>query len=443
MQTLDTMARWQGLDVRTRSNVQSTLMCLSRPYLSVLAGRCFTAQGRPAFDVGRAASEGKLCIVSVSATEPEIASLFFKLLKGDFIRAVQQRGAGVHRLTGMIAEEFPLVVGSSGEDVETLATVRSRRCFVVAASQGLAVLDEKIGVRARKALLANFGSVIFLRGREEEVDQFAAVHLGVVEQVIIKPILPPTDEGNLLSSPLPQIKMRQQILACPPGTLGRLSPHQGFAALPGRNPQATPLWFVPWFETEPKPSTCTQIDPASVEHLRQLMHREGFKEQIESVLCVGATAISADEGERDRVLEQTITFFRSRACMIPQGLEKLRVSWLKALPGALWSQRKSHWTHLPFMLCELSFTEGFLLIRFAQEMARQLDAKVNSYDRGPYRPQCSDLSIPLPANQTLAPAASSNAHPEFGACLLNLDTAPMRAAPFLPYRFRVCILQPE
>ena len=67
--------------------------------------------------------------------------------------------------------------------------------------------------------------------------------------------------------------------------------------------------------------------------------------------------------------------------MVPKGLETMPASWLKALPGALWSLRKPHWTHLPFMICELAVADGLLLVRFAQETLRRPEGDVNSYDQ--------------------------------------------------------------
>ena len=253
MQTLDTLSLWQGLDQRTRSNVQSTLMLALRPLTTVPASQCFESHGREAFDVGEIATNGRIAIVSLSAlNEPGLASLFFRIIKADFFHAVHRGGDRPGRLKGIIADELPLL--ATADDPEALATIRSRRCFVAAASQGLGPLDEKLGVRVRKSMVANFGSVVFLRGREEETDLFAAVHLGVVETAVSLPIMPPPEEGSLGVLPQPHIKLRHSTLVCPPGTLGRLAPHQGFATLPNHYRHQIPLCFVPWFESAPKPS---------------------------------------------------------------------------------------------------------------------------------------------------------------------------------------------
>jgi hypothetical protein len=121
-------------------------------------------------------------------------------------------------------------------------------------------------------------------------------------------------------------------------------------------------------------------DPASVEHLLQLMRESGFKEPTKLGTLAAVLQVLPHETRRNLILEETTSFFRCRGCMVPKGLETLPTSWLKALPGALWSLRKPHWTHLPFMICELAVADGLLLVRFAQEPLRRPEGAVNSYD---------------------------------------------------------------
>jgi hypothetical protein len=52
--------------------------------------------------------------------------------------------------------------------VEQLSTVRSKRCFVLAASQGLHSLAERVGVGPTRALMNHFNTTVFLRTREVE-----------------------------------------------------------------------------------------------------------------------------------------------------------------------------------------------------------------------------------------------------------------------------------
>jgi hypothetical protein len=347
-QTLDTVSLFKGLDPRTLSNVLSTLMVTLRPILTVPASHCFEPRGRTAFDVGTIATKGRICVVSLSAlNEPGLASLFFKVVKADFFRAVHERGDRQGRLAGIIADELPLLATATADgsdEAGALATVRSRRCFIAAASQGIALLAEKLGTRVCKSMLGNFGTIIFLRNREEETDLFAAVHLGAVERTVNLPLLPPPEAGDLQLLPLPRLKFRSTRLVCPPGTLGRLAPHQGFVALPDQPPHDFPLSFVPWFEATGTRSAATLVDPASTEHLRQLMRQQGYELQMDPVALKAALKLCSLEIDRTQVLEETTTFFRGRATMIPRNLDTLPTPWLKGLPGILRSQRKDHWT---------------------------------------------------------------------------------------------------
>jgi len=69
----------------------------------------------------------------VNATvSPALASLLFQFVEGDFFRTAQARATAHERSCGLIADELPLTV--KPDDVETLAAVRSRRCFAAAAT---------------------------------------------------------------------------------------------------------------------------------------------------------------------------------------------------------------------------------------------------------------------------------------------------------------------
>ncbi|HYG35214.1 MAG TPA: type IV secretory system conjugative DNA transfer family protein, partial [Clostridia bacterium] len=377
LQTLDTIALWRDLDVRTRSNVQSTLMLALRPLLGVAACRCFEPQNRPAIDLAEVSERGKICIVSVNATvDPDLARLLFSLVKADFFRAVQQRGDEKGPLCGVVADELPLMVSS--EDVTSLATVRSRRCFVAAASQGFSALDDTLGTRRRQALLSNFGTIIFLRSREEEVDQFAATHLGSYNCLERGEVA--SDQGVLLGARPAWI--RRPTLVCPRGTLGRLAQHQGFAALPGKQAHQHPLWFVPWYEESSIALEGTASDQAhelsSSKRLRSLMHSSGFR-----ICCppeIMSAAMELCSPRRDDLLAQATAFFRRKACLVPEGLSALPGCWLAALPHILWSLRRPHWTHLPFFIGRVAVSQGVLLLEFRQEQPTVED-RVTAWDR--------------------------------------------------------------
>jgi hypothetical protein len=375
----DTFVMWHGFDPKTRSNVQGCLMNAFRPLLSVPAAQCFEPAGRPVFNVADVATRNRVCAVSVNAlVEPGLAALLLKLIKGDFLRAVQGRQDSRQPLCGLIADEFPLL--ATADDVETLATVRSRRCFVVAASQGISAITEKLGPRLCQSLLTNFGTTIFLRTREKETGEFAALHLGTREEKINLPTRP----GVIVESwqPTPKRIVRRQIPICPPGTLGRLAPHQGFIVLPHADSPKAQLWFVPWFEDAPNNVQPAKFNPGSVEHTRTLMARDGHHEctSASAVTKLLSANVTENIWERKQLLAATKTFFRSKCAMIPEGLGALPAPWLRALPGILWSTRKPHWTLLPYMIKEVTYEQGMLLVQFAQELPPE-SSRLSSWDR--------------------------------------------------------------
>jgi hypothetical protein len=192
------------------------------------ATRCFEANTRPTFHPAEVANESKLCVVSVNAlTHPELAKFLLRLARREFFDAVQARNPGPHPLCGLVADELPLII--QPEDADQLATLRSKLCFVLAATQGLAGLDDKIGVRRRQAVLLNFNTIIWMRTREVETGEFAALSLG--QQEVRRPAKPETEWEDSVTTTLSEIgrSFGLALPVCPPGALGRLQPHQGYA----------------------------------------------------------------------------------------------------------------------------------------------------------------------------------------------------------------------
>ena len=373
-QALDMAEMWRALDGRTRSNIASTLACVVKPLLGVPAAGCFQSGGRKSFDPGELIRASRICIASLNATtDPGLASLFFRLVKTDFFREVQSQKQQMHPLCGMVADEWPLL--ASIEDVEALATVRSRGCFVVAATQGLAAIDERLGTRMRKAMMTNFGTLVFLRSREEEVDLLAAVHLGTKKR---RKAANTYAEGELIIQEKP--KSVYEELICPPGTLGRLSPHQGFVAAPGSPTCELPRTFIPWYEDCNRPTT-PFADHASPEYMEQILARCGFTKQLAGDTFSKAIEILSADVDYATVLSDARGFFQSCAILTPDGLECVPAPWLAALPRILWATRKASWTHLPYMLKQVEVASGLLLMRYAQEEFLNLGARITSFDR--------------------------------------------------------------
>jgi energy-coupling factor transporter ATP-binding protein EcfA2 len=363
---LDQLRVWQDLDSRTRTNVQSCLINVLRPLLSPAALRCFAPRSRPAGSPAQAASEGKLCVVSVNAlAEPELAKFFFRLAKQSFFEAVQHRSGNQHRLSGLVADEFPLVV--TREDVEQLATVRSKRCFVMAAAQGLHSLGERVGTGPTRALVNNFNTLVFLRSREAETAVHAHLALGTRQEQARRKL--PEEGGFLGLLPPPSGEpVATEVPVCPMGALGQLDVHQAFVVFANGKRTEFPVWFAPWFDLpEIKPAGDETAISATLSsaHVQQLMVQAGFRPIFSPHIIAVAAGVWSPR--RNDTLERAIEFFRAKACRIPDGLNQLPECWLAALPGILWRLRKPSSTHLPFFIDRLAMQDGVMLISFAQE----------------------------------------------------------------------------
>lgn len=378
-QTLDTVSLWANLEGRTRSNVQATLVNALRPLMNMSASRCFESNGRPSFDVSELEARTGICVVSTNATTDTVASLFFKILTQDFISAVQRRRDNEGCLCGIFADEITLLATECL--VDSMSTIRSRKTFICGATQNLALLDNKLGVRQRKAMLANCGTVILMRNREEETDLFASTHLGTTERWVNRP--QDRNDGFLISRE--PMKVLRRDLVCPAGTLGRLEPHQGFIVAPCNLRCESPLWFVPHFEetATAAPMVPPQlVDPASGERLHRQLRDLGFKRRMDSTQLEAALKLFSNRTDRAQALEAATEFFTTKAVMLPKGLSELPLPWLKALPMILWSLRQPHWTHIPYFICEVFATDGLLQLRFAQEAWRDPDDReVGAFDR--------------------------------------------------------------
>lgn len=371
---LNQVQLWQSLDSRTRSNLQSCLMNLLQPLLSPSATRCFHPRDGTTGNPAQAAT-GKICVVSINApAEPDLARFIFRLAKQSFFNAVQQRKTSPG-LCGLVADELPLVV--TREDVEQVATIRSKRCFVLAATQGFHALSERIGVGETRALANNFNTTIYMRSREAETAVQAFLALGVRRERLPRR---PRDEGGLLG--LMQVPSAEpasvEVPVCPMGALGQLSPHQAFISFGDGRRTETPVWFVPWFEQGQ--DVPIRVIPAknTAAHLQEIMIRAGFKRLWPPQMVMHAAAFNRHR--RRKTLQRAKTFFLSKCCLVPEGLDSLPDCWLAALPGILWSTRKKHWTKLPYFVSRLSVADGYLVVEFAQETPEAGD-RVTAWDR--------------------------------------------------------------
>ena len=378
---LDYADVWRVLDMRTRSNLQSCLLLVLRPLLSSSAARSFDTSGRPIFQPAQVATQSKICIVGAnSLTEPDLARFLMRLARRQFFDAVQSRGPGEHSLCGMVADELPLII--EREDTDQLSTIRSRKCFVLAATQGLASLDERVGLRGRCAILLNFNSLVFMRTREQETGEFATLTLGNREQPPApKPKEAWEDSVVKMLSPRSEPKWQEKHV-CPPGALGRLQPHQAYVVKCDGGRSQSPLWFVPWFEMVAASPPMVQTSPNqqfSAEHIEQLLRRHGIGQVLSKETLQAAFKLDAQIHQHS--LRRAKEFFVAAVGSIPEGLESLPASWLAGLPGILRSMRQPPWAQAPCRIQRVGCNEGVLLLLFAQEPAPDDNDRLSYWDQ--------------------------------------------------------------
>ena len=370
---LDQVAMYRNLDSRTRSNLQACLCNILRPLTTAAAQRCFDANDRLEFSPALAA-EGRLCFVSVNAlVDPDLARFVLRLARQQLFDLVQLRQNGADGLCGVVADEFALM--SHPDDADQLATLRSRNCFVLAATQSLSGLDRKLGERLRRTVVQNFNTIVFMRTREIEAGELATLSLG--QQL---PSTSPqrndtwADSITTLGSEMRAEKRPGWI--CGPGDLGKLQPHQGYVASADGTRTERPVWFVPWFELSGEKDSPGVSRWWAARYIEELMTRCGLKPLLPAELV--RAAVKLDEHRRYQALDRANDFFRSKLCCIPQGLDLLPACWIAALPGILCAVRQPHWTHLP-LISRVGCDDGVLVLHFADEQAPE-DEELTLWD---------------------------------------------------------------
>lgn len=164
---------WQRLDPRTKSNELSTMSNLISSFGNPITnGHIFEGKSKTRLDVGKLVCSGKIVVASFDGiANRQSATAICKLLKSDVYGHIQAR-KHPSRLVGIVMDEFPLVA-TDGENISgdgfNMQTIRSKRGFVIAATQGLVGLDLSIGEQARHRLMTNFNNVFVFKSNEREV----------------------------------------------------------------------------------------------------------------------------------------------------------------------------------------------------------------------------------------------------------------------------------
>lgn len=264
-ETIAAHKMWSILDVRTRSIFQSMAAPLIQGLSNPTARKIFS-EGPPC-DMNSITNDGVVALLSVDAIrDPEVAALATTVVKGQLYEQILERryrDKSYHRMAGLVIDDWPLCatggVNSRYSDVSALSMIRSRGGFVIAATQGMAALDLRIGVNSRRAALSNFANLIFLRGRDADLDAYATAYFGEVRRVHIDRTIndrPP----SVNRKDYPILYERETFVpAVPVGSLARLPLGEAYA-LVGGEVYAKPLCLVP--EYAPQPTQEKDNEPA-------------------------------------------------------------------------------------------------------------------------------------------------------------------------------------
>lgn len=164
---------WQRLDPRTKSNELSKMSNLVSNFGNPITnGHIFEGKNKTCLDVGEIVSSGKIVVASFDGiANRHSATAICKFLKSDVYGHIHAR-KNPDRLVGIVMDEFPLVA-TDGENISgdgfNMQIIRSKRGFVIAATQGLVGLDLSIGEQARHRLMTNFNNVFVFKSNEREV----------------------------------------------------------------------------------------------------------------------------------------------------------------------------------------------------------------------------------------------------------------------------------
>ncbi len=245
---LDDVSLWFGMDGRSRENHRASLSNAIRPLLTIQAQKLLDTT-KPRRLVPSDALLGRILVASFNAARhPELGALVMTLIKSDFFQAVQDRGdvdPSRTRLVGLIADEYQLI--TEPEDSTFLALARSRGAFVLASSQTLLALDERLKRRSRRdAILSNFNTFFFFNSREIELNEMAHVIMGTGFRA------PRQSTNSIPINFAPDKPARYPI--CEMGALTQLEAHQAFVRMADGTRSPGAVWLVPKFYP-PAPTT--------------------------------------------------------------------------------------------------------------------------------------------------------------------------------------------
>jgi hypothetical protein len=257
---VQTLQNWKNLDPKTKGILNTCVGNMLAPLMSHRIQDYFPIDGRTPVCIQSIVDMGKILVLKVNAAEnADIAATLGRMIKSDIYRSLQQRQFShdaEDRLVGLFLDEYPLVATANEPfygDVQNLQTLREKRGFVVAATQGYISLVNKIGAAAWEGLRINLTNVIYLRSHEPQIESHARTVLGdreVSDSVRLRVDAKDTSTGGVAttSSHERQMSMDRERPIIGRGALARCEVHEGFYSLADGQRSEFPVFFVPLFE---------------------------------------------------------------------------------------------------------------------------------------------------------------------------------------------------
>lgn len=250
-QIQSTHKMWELLDYRTKSILRS----MATPLLDALnnpAAKGVFSYGPPC-QIGSALESGKVILVSIDAMRnPDLARLLGCIIKGKYYDTVLRRILGCKvspRPLGLILDDWLMAatggVGDHYSDVSALSLIRSRGGYLLAGCQSLAALDLVMGADSRRAAFANFANLFCFRGRDAEMDAYAAAYFGQKSETLVDLSIPQLKHPSPRHQPV-RYEREVRLPAVPVGALARLPLGEAYALI-GNRVYDRPLCLVPSF----------------------------------------------------------------------------------------------------------------------------------------------------------------------------------------------------
>ena len=300
--------------------------------------------------------------------EPELARFLFRLTLQDFFEAVQKRLGDGHRLCGLLADEFQLVV--TRDLADQLCTVRSKKCFVLSATQTLHSVSERVGIGLTRVLINNFNTTVFLRSREAETSIHAFLSLGTRQER--RPRQRPDKGGWLgLISPADLEPATVEVPICPIGALGQLSPHEAYVAFADGRRTESPVWFIPWFEQAARQATTAPQAPPEVQR-RACAGANARGRLLPAMASGGGHArlrVEPATTAQDHAARVRVLFSQRSWC--PRGWTNCPIAGWPPCPGSCGSLREPHGMRLPVPIDRVGVEDGVAVTAVRRGTAEQ------------------------------------------------------------------------